>query len=96
MANWRMKRMPISEWPHFQQLFAEFRLLYSHDDPDLALFVKSSAAAAEDEIYITGPKLDLVERLSPGGWGDSPAPSGEGLLLLVGDEKIRERLGITR
>lgn len=96
MAKWRMKGMPISEWPHFQQLFAEFQLLYCRDEPDLALFVKTSPGTPLDELYITGPKLDVIERFSPGGWEDSDAPAGEGVLLLVGDAKAAGRLGVAK
>lgn len=84
MAIWRMKLMTVSGWAQFQQLFGEFQLLYCHGDPNLALFVRRKAGARLDEVYITGPKLDIIERLSPGGWENSDAPSGTGLLLLVG------------
>jgi hypothetical protein len=76
--------MAVSEWAHFQQLFGEFQLLYCHGDPDLALFVKSAAGSDTDDIYITGPQLEIIERFSPGGWTDCQAPSGEGIMLLVG------------
>lgn len=84
MTIWRRKLMPVSEWGQFQQLFGEFQLLYCRGDPALALFVNRRGHSALDEIYITGPKLDIIERLSPGGWEDAPAPSGKGVLLLVG------------
>jgi hypothetical protein len=96
MPQWRMKRMALSEWAQFQQLFAEFQLLYGDGDPDLALFVKSGRGSEADEVYITGPKLDVIERLSPGGWADSGSPSGEGVLLLAGAADCWARLGIQR
>jgi hypothetical protein len=91
-----MKLMPVSEWARFQQLFGEFQLLYCRGDPDLALFAKQRPRAISDEIYITGPKLDVVERLSPGGWEDSLAPAGEGLILLVGTAESWAHLGVSR
>lgn len=88
--------MPVSEWARFQQLFGEFQLLYCRGDPDLALFVKQQPRATLDEVYITGPKLDVIERLSPGGWDDAQAPAGEGLLLLVGTPGSWAHLGVSR
>jgi hypothetical protein len=96
MAVWRMKRMTIAEWAHFQQLFGEFQLLYGRGDRDLALFVKQKPGAAPDEVYITGSDRGIIERLSPGGWGNSNAPAGEGLLLLVGTTESWTHLGISR
>jgi hypothetical protein len=96
VPSWRMKPMPVSEWAHFQQLFAEYQLLYAREDPDLALFMKPVRGSAKDEIYITGPGLEVVERFSPGGWQDSGAPSGEGLVLLVGTGDSWRHLGVSR
>jgi hypothetical protein len=86
--------MPISEWGNFQQLFAEFQLLYCRGDPGLALFVKRGAGSLLDEIYITGPKLEIVERLSPGGWENADAPSDGGLRLLVGTAEAWAHLNV--
>ena len=96
MAAWRMKLMTVTEWAHFQQLFGEFQLLYSRGNRDLALFVKQKAGSAPDEVYITGPDLDIIERLSPGGWEDADAPAGEGLLMLVGTPESWAHLGVSR
>lgn len=96
MAVWRMKLMAVAEWAHFQQLFGEFQLLYYRGNRDLALFVKQKAGNAPDEVYITGPDLPIVERLCPGGWEDSLAPAGEGLLLLVGTAESWAHLGVSR
>lgn len=91
-----MKLMPVSEWAHFQQLFGEFQLLYCSGDPNLALFVRQKPGAEMDEIYVTGPGLETVERFSPGGWQDSEAPAGEGLLLLEGTADAWAHLNISR
>lgn len=91
-----MKQMPVSDWADFQQLVGEYQLLYCPSDPDLALFVKSAAGAGLDQVYITGPRLEVIERLSPEGWRDSPAPSGEGVMLLIGTEGAWRHLGVTR
>lgn len=96
MPRWRMKRMPVSEWAHFQQRFGEFQLLYSSGDPDLALFVKSGTGCEFDEVYITGPQLDVIEQLSAGGWTDSSAPAGEGVMLLAGTGNPWAHLGVLR
>ena len=96
MPQWRTKRMAVSEWAHFQQLFGEFQLLYCHGDPDLALFVKSAAGSDTDDVYITGPQLEIVERFSPGGWTDCRAPLGEGIMLLVGTGDSWTHLAVRR
>lgn len=84
MAQWRMKLMSASESAQFRLLFVEFTRLYCKDAPDLALFARRPAGARHDEVYITGPKIELVERVAPGGWRDSGAPSGGDVALLVG------------
>ena len=96
MPQWRTKRMRVSEWAQFQQAFGEYHLLDRHGNPDLALFVKSAAGSDSDEVYVTGPDLDAIERLSPGGWTDCPAPSGEGIMLLAGTGDSWTHLGVRR
>jgi hypothetical protein len=46
--------------------------------------------------HVTGPDLDAIERLSPGGWTDCPAPSGEGIMLLAGTGDSWTHLGVRR
>jgi hypothetical protein len=95
MTTWRMKLMPLSEWAQFQQLFGEFQLLYCHGDRDLALFIRQKPGATLDEVYITGPKLEIIERFSPGGWEDADPPAGEGLLLLAGTAESWTHLSLS-
>jgi hypothetical protein len=91
-----MKRMPVSDWAHFQQLFCEFQLLYCRGDPDLALFARSIPGVELDEIYITGPKLEAIERLPPEDWSDADPACGEGILLLAGAPQSWKHLGLSR
>jgi hypothetical protein len=64
-------------------------------DPDLAMFQKGHPGHDLSEIYITGPNIEVIERLSPGGWEDSGPPEGKGVALLVGAGDPWERFGIT-
>jgi hypothetical protein len=51
---------------------------------NLAMFSRSEAGDTSAEIFITGPGVEIIEALSPGGWVDSHKPEGVGLALLVG------------
>lgn len=95
MAHWRMKLMSLDEWSSLQEKFGEFQLMMK-GHPDLAMFSKGKAADDLTEIYITGPKIELMERFSPGDWQDAEAPAGEGVALLVGTVDSWERLGVTK
>lgn len=95
MAGWRMKLMPLGEWAEFQERFGEIQLL-TGAHTDLAMFCKNEPGDELTEIHIHGPHLDLIERLSPGGWEDSKKPSGPRVALLVGRDDPWERLGIDK
>lgn len=93
MAKWRMKSMGVDEWAPLQDRFGELQIA-SGGDPDLAMFMKRETGSARTEIYLTGPNIEVIEQLSPGGWRDSDAPSGKGVGLLVGANDPWERFGI--
>jgi len=59
-------------------------MIASGGPESLAMFSKSEPGQVESEIYITGLGIDAIEALSPGGWEDSAAPSGDNVALLVG------------
>lgn len=80
---WRKKMMPLSEWEAFQRRFGDIQLAMQ-GDPSLALFVQGQLGDKLSAIFMTGPDLQALEMLSPGGWEDSSAPSGAGISLLVG------------
>lgn len=80
---WRMKVLLTAEWQALQKAF-EVRQLAAGGPPDLAMFMDGPAGGAEATIYIAGPGIDAIEALSPGGWHDAKAPSGNGVKLLVG------------
>lgn len=92
---WRMKMLPAAEWRTLQKTFGA-RQLAMGDPPDLAMFMNGPAGGAEAAIFITGPGIDAIEALSPGGWHGAKAPSGKGVELLVGDEASWDRLGVNR
>lgn len=96
MAIWRKKRMPMTEWAHFQQLFGELQLLYHPGDPAIALFCRTNSEMKQDEIFFTGADRTIVEAFSPGGWSDCDAPSGGQLTLLVGSADSWSYFGIRR
>jgi hypothetical protein len=93
VAKWRMKQMPLAEWGPLQGAFAELQMLHA-GDPDLAMFMKNTEPGGPSEIYLTGPGADSLERLSPGGWQDSEAPSGKGVSILVSEGDPWEHFGI--
>lgn len=95
MTAWRKKMMPHAEWSALQDRFGEFQMS-NGGNPNLALFAQSEAGEELTAIYMTGPGIDLLERVFPGGWEDAPAPSGEGVSLLVGAGDPWERFGIKR
>nr|NUR37121.1 hypothetical protein [Sphingomonas sp.] len=88
--------MSASESAQFRLLFIEFKRLYCKDARDLALFVRRPPATRHEQIYITGPKIELVERVSPGGWRDSGAPSGADVALVVGTPECWPDLGTAK
>lgn len=84
MTMWRMKILPLNEWGVLQKHFGKLQIA-SGGDPSLAMFMKGRLSEPEAEIYLTGPGIDAIERLSPGGWEDAPAPTGENIVPLVYD-----------
>ncbi|HVJ03300.1 MAG TPA: hypothetical protein VM662_14040 [Sphingomonas sp.] len=80
---WRVKSLPLAEWAALQEHFGTLQLAQGGPE-NLAMFAKGSAGDPETAIYITGPGIAAIEALSPGGWQDSGAPSGDDVALLVG------------
>lgn len=85
--------MPLAEWAALQDKFGDFQLLM-RGHPDLAMFVDSAPGEEAADVYLVGPKIELVEAMSPGNWEDSGKPHGEHVSLLVGTADSWERHGI--
>lgn len=93
MANWRTKSMPLAAWVPMQEHFGDLQLSLGGPD-NLAMFSKTTPGDPLTSIFITGPGIEAIEAISPGGWQDSSAPSGEGVALLVGAGNAWEYFGI--
>ena len=83
-ANWRTKLLPLAEWSVLQEHFGKLIML-AGAPANMAMFLKDQAGDPEAAIYMTGPGIAAIEALSPGGWTDSAAPSGQGVKLLVAE-----------
>jgi hypothetical protein len=81
---WRKKSLQLAEWSRLQNSFAELQLSLGAPS-DLAMFIRSEAGSPLSDIFITGPGIEVIELQSPGGWEDSAAPSGDGVVLLVAE-----------
>jgi hypothetical protein len=92
ITRWRRKSMPLEEWGPLVERFGELYVAEG-GNPNLAMFMKGPDKYNQ-EIYMTGPNIELIEHHSPGGWEDSEAPSGSGVALLVGSSDSWERFGI--
>lgn len=95
MASWRKRMMPLAEWSTLQERFGELQM-ERRGDPDLALFIQDSPGDDLSAIYMTGPGIDLIERLFPGDWQDAEAPNGKGVSLLVGTAGSWEHFGLAK
>lgn len=80
---WRTKSLALGEWVALQDRF-ENLMVANGGSENLAMFCKSVPGQAKSEIYITGPGIGAIEALSPDGWENSAAPSGDNVALLVG------------
>lgn len=94
MSKWRKKSMPLEEWAPLQDRFGELQMVM-RGHPDLAMFVDGPPWEDNSDIYITGPKIEIIEAFSPGGWEDSNKPHSEHVALLVGTSDSFERHGVT-
>lgn len=95
MATWRKKQMRLEEWAMVQDRFADLQMAH-RGNPELALFIDSRPGEEVADVYMTGPGIEVIERLSGGGWQDAGRPRGEHLSLLVGDSDAWARFGIDR
>lgn len=94
-VNWRTKSLPLAEWAALREAFADLQMA-TGAPANLAMFSKSKPGEPIAAIYITGPGIDAIEALSPGGWQDTAAPSGDGVALLVGTSDPWEQFGIAK
>lgn len=78
--NWRVRTMASDEWTALQNRAGELPIS-AH--PDFGMFEKGIPGETEAEIFLTGPGIELLERLSPGRWEDSSGPEGRGVALLI-------------
>lgn len=90
---WRSKEMPLAEWGPFQDAYKEV-FMAMRADPEMALFIQNEPGDELSRLFITGRNAELVERLAPGGWTDSEAPSGRRISLLVGSANCAEKFGV--
>ncbi len=81
--DWIRKTMTFDDWTAFQEQFEVYQLSVGAPE-NLALFIKSRPGETDGEIFATGPSLEAIEALSPGGWEATGRPGGEHLSLLVG------------
>lgn len=92
---WRAKSLNLAEWSTLQDHFANLQIR-SGAPKDLAMFLKSRAGESQSELYITGPGIEVIEAMSPGGWADADTPSGPGIALLVGTDDPWTYFGIEK
>lgn len=95
MAHWRSKVMSAAEWPDFQNQY-ETLFISQGGDEGMALFMRDGPGGDGEQIMlIPGHRSELVERLSPGEWGDRQNPQEVNWILLVGSSDAAQRFGLT-
>jgi hypothetical protein len=93
MAQWRSKLMKLDEWRPFQDSWTDL-FIASGADEGMALFIRSNPGSDESVVLIPEHNAELVERLSPGGWGDRSNPHEVEWVLLGGRADAAEHFGL--
>jgi hypothetical protein len=93
MSDWRSKVMSDDDWPAFQNAYEELFIACGGDE-EMALFIKRGPGEAQHTVLIPTQNADMVERLSPGEWGDRQNPQDVEWILLVGRSDAADHFGL--